>query len=295
MLEYEHQMARYELVGNELQHVAPTLLPNEKELILEFHNESSFHAFEHTSSVWYVLVLIYLQYTIYYSTVSCYRLHSTEQIMLKISRGRIIHPSEFIEPENGGLVVLDKDGEVIKEAQQIIYPGSNRDAWWDCEQLIEQVKNKAILVFEEAHLGCQALFTFDQLSAHAALPPDALKAFEMNLSNGGAQRRQKDTIIPNSNPFPEYHGWVQKMTTENGEQKGLQQTLEERGFDVRKLHAKSSPVCPFENNNCCMACLLSKQEDFTNQVSMLETVIQEAGHECISCPNFIVNSIPLRW
>jgi hypothetical protein len=206
--------------------------------------------------------------------------------MPKKSRGHIIHPSEFIKPENGRLVVLGKDGEVIKEAWQIIYPGSNRDAWWDCEQLIEQVKKKAILVFEEAHLGCQALFIFDQLSAHAALPPDALKAFEMNKSNGGVQRHQKDTIIPNSNPFPEYHGRVQKLTTENGEQKGLQQTLEERSFDVKKLHMKCSLVCPFENNNCCMACLLSKQEDFTNQILMLETVIREAGHECMFLPKF---------
>ena len=36
--------------------------------------------------------------------------------------------------------------------------------------------------------------------------------------------------------------------------------------------AKCSPVCPFENDNCCMAHLLSKQEDFTNQISMLEMV-----------------------
>ncbi|KIJ96421.1 hypothetical protein K443DRAFT_10648 [Laccaria amethystina LaAM-08-1] len=135
-------------------------------LIPEFHDKSSFHAFEHTSSIW---------------------LHSTEQIMPKISRGRLIHASEFIEPENGRLVMFGKDGEVIKEACQIIYPGSNGDAWWDCEQLIEQVKKKAIPVFEEAHPGCQALFIFDQSSAHTALPPDALKAFEMNKSNGRAQ------------------------------------------------------------------------------------------------------------
>jgi len=55
MLEYERRMARYELVGNDLMRVAPTLQPNEKELIPEFHDESSFHAFEHTSSVWYVI------------------------------------------------------------------------------------------------------------------------------------------------------------------------------------------------------------------------------------------------
>ena len=37
------------------------------------------------------------------------------------------------------------------------------------------------------------------------------------------------------------------MTTENGEQKRLQQTLEERGFDVKNLCIKCSLVCPFEN------------------------------------------------
>ena len=42
---------------------------------------------------------------------------------------------------------------------------------------------KAIPVFEEVHPGCQALFIFDQSSVHAALAPDALKAFEMNKSN----------------------------------------------------------------------------------------------------------------
>ena len=45
-----------------------------------------------------------------------------------------------------------------------------------CEQLIKQVKEQAIPVFDAAHPGCQALFIFDQSSAHASLPPDSLKA-----------------------------------------------------------------------------------------------------------------------
>lgn len=85
------------------------------------------------------------------------------------SHWRIIHPSdsEFIKPKNGCLVLLGEDGEVIKEAQQIIYPTEM------LEQVIEQVKKKAIPVFKEAHPSCQALFIFYQSSAHAALPPDA--------------------------------------------------------------------------------------------------------------------------
>ncbi|KAF8801998.1 hypothetical protein BYT27DRAFT_7215701 [Phlegmacium glaucopus] len=45
------------------------------------------------------------------------------------------------------------------------------------------------------------------------------------------------------------------------------------------------PVCLFENNNCCMACLLTKQEEIMNQISMLETVTWEAD-ECIFLPKF---------
>jgi hypothetical protein len=223
------------------------------------------------------------------------RLQKSEQILVKKSRGRLIHISEFIEEINGRLVVREvPDGRVTKEARQIIYPGSNGDPWWDCKQLIQQVKERAIPVFEEAHPGCQALFIFDQSSAHAALPPDALRAFDMNKSNGGKQRRQKDTIIPDSNPYPEYRGKLQKMTTDSGEPKGLQQTLEERGFDVRNMRARCSPVCPFENNDCCMARILSKQDDFTSQVSMLETVIKEAGHECLFLPKFHCELNPIE-
>jgi hypothetical protein len=110
---------------------------------------------------------------------------------------------------------------------KVIYPGSNSDPYWDCNQLIEQVQTSAIPIFEAAHPGCQALFIFDQSSAHTVLPEDALKAFEMNKSNGGKQCHQKDTVIPDNNATPKLHGKIQKMTTDNGRQKGLQQTLEE--------------------------------------------------------------------
>ena len=75
--------------------------------------------------------------------------------------------------------MMNSEGIIVKEACKIIFPGLNGDPYWDCDQLIEQVKTKAILIFKEAHPGCQALFIFNQSSAHAALPPDALKAFDM--------------------------------------------------------------------------------------------------------------------
>jgi hypothetical protein len=161
------------------------------------------------------------------------------------------------------------------------------------DQLMVQVKN-AIKIFEALHPGCQAVFIFDQSSAHASLPPDALRAFEMNKSDGGKQRKQRDTVIPMTNPGPCFRGKLQKMTTVSGEAKGLKTVLEERGFNIKGLRAKCAPVCPFESQKCCLARLLSQQDDFTNQQSMLETLIKESGHECLFLPKFHCELNPIE-
>ena len=56
-----------------------------------------------------------------------------------------------------------------------------------------------------------------------------------------------DAQPPFDSNRPKYRGRVQKMTTESGEQKGLQQTLEEPDFNVSRLCAKCAPVCPVPN------------------------------------------------
>ena len=269
MAEFERRMARYE--GPELKRVAPNLAPGEREIIPNFHDESTFHANEESRSAW---------------------LQKDEQPLRKKGRGKLIHASAFINPETGRLIYVDSSG-YIRDSMKIIYPGSQGDAWWDTDQLLAQMAD-AVEVFELAHPGKQALFIFDQSSAHASLPPDALKAFEMNKSDGGKQRKQRDTVIPESNPVAEHRGKVQKMTLDNGQPKGMQRVLQERGFNVARLRAKCSPVCPIENTNCCMARLLSQQDDFKNQPSMLETFIRSQGHECIFLPKFHCELNPIE-
>ena len=269
MAEFEKRMAQYE--GPELKRIPPTLAPGEREIIPNFHDESTFHGNEESRSAW---------------------LRNDEQPLRKKGRGKLIHVSAFINPETGRLIYVNKSGHV-RDSTKIIYPGSQGDAWWDTEQLLVQMAD-AVEVFELAHQGKQALFIFDQSSAHASLPPDALKAFEMNKSDGGKQCKQRDTIIPESNPVAEHRGKTQKMTLENGQAKGMQRVLQERGFDVARLRAKCSPVCPIENTNCCMARLLSRQDDFKNQPSMLETFIHSRGHECIFLPKFHCELNPIE-
>jgi hypothetical protein len=66
-----------------------------------------------------------------------------------------------------------------------------------------------------------------------------------------------------NNPCVQYHGKLQKITMESGDAKGLQQILEEHGFTIdKKMKTKCSPVCTIKNEGCCMARLLSKQNNF---------------------------------
>ena len=158
--------------------------------------------------------------------ISIARLPIDTIMLQKKSHGCLIHVSDFINEEDGQLVIQDEHGNVVKDAQVIIYPGAKGDAWWDMEQLLKQM-DKTIAIFNEAHPDCQALFIFDQSSAHASLGPDALHAFEMNKTDVGKQWRQRDTIIPQTNPTEALHGKFQSMMMDSGQPKGLESTLKE--------------------------------------------------------------------
>jgi len=149
------------------------------------------------------------------------RAERDQQKLLKKGRGRLIHVSDFVEEESGRLIICNEEGDVVKDMRCIIYLRMGTDTWWDHTQLLVQV-DKVIEIFEEVHPNCVTLFVFNQSSAHTSLGHNALHAFEINKSNGGGQRQQKDTIIPMNNPCPEFCSKAQKMITENGEAKGLQ-------------------------------------------------------------------------
>jgi hypothetical protein len=50
---------------------------------------------------------------------------------MKKGWGRIIHVSDFVEEENGRLIIHDQGGLVVRDARYITYPGASGDAWWD--------------------------------------------------------------------------------------------------------------------------------------------------------------------
>ena len=85
---------------------------------------------------------------------------------------------------------------------------------------------------------------------------------------------------------PKFRGKAQKVTTEAGIAKGLKQTLEECGFNIEGLHAKCNPVCLLKNTGCCIAQLLSKQDDFQLQEYLLKQKIKVYRHICMFLPKF---------
>ena len=75
-------------------------------IIIQYHNESCFHANDDAQNLW---------------------LCASEQPLWKKGQGRLTHVSDFINEEDGQLVLLDADGKIIKDGRVIIYPGSNGD------------------------------------------------------------------------------------------------------------------------------------------------------------------------
>ena len=96
------------------------------------------------------------------------------------------------------------------------------------------------------------LWLFDQSSGHTAMAADALVAAWMNVSNGGVQPKMHDTVMPG--------GRVQKMTTADGEAKGLWMVLTEGGSTVRLKKE-------------VMIKILSQHDDFRDEKTIVESCL----------------------
>ena len=68
--------------------------------------------------------------------------------------------------------------------------------------------------------------------------------------------------------------------------KGMKQALEERGLWIASLLMKCRDKCPTGSVNCCAKHLLEAQLDFREQCSLVQEVIEAAGHLCVFLPKF---------
>ena len=190
-----------------------------KEIILVTHDESTFSANDGRRSCW---------------------VKGGENPLRPKGKGRGIMVSEFLT-EIGRLRVRDEVGEdeLLKEGLErdaTIYfeYGDKGEGYWKGEDIVQQVLNKAIPVFEKEHgKECKACFLFDNSSNHGVFAEDALVAERMNLNSGGKQPLMRDGWYESSADFGSVRV-PQKMWFEDNDgkviAKGLKQVLMERGI-----------------------------------------------------------------
>lgn len=283
-----------QFVGENMEIIINPEISEEKQMhILVTHDECTFYANDGRPSVWAPLGMLPLR---------------------KKGKGKALMISEFLTETRGRLTITSAEINELnlpptfpQEARVIIKPGKNDDGWWNASDLLTQVANKAIPIFEATHPNCIGVFAFDNSTNHSAFASDALCTKNMNLYPGGKQSRLRDGWFINEQGeqitqpmiFPEDLPPDNSNYIFRGQQKGIQQVLRERnlwptsGLKLKCGNNYYDPSAP----NCCARHLLSAQPDFIMQKSALEELIVERGHVCVFYPKYHceLNFIERYW
>ncbi|KAI0337675.1 hypothetical protein BDW22DRAFT_1423443 [Trametopsis cervina] len=212
-----------------------------------------------------------------------------EMPLKKKGAGRGLHQSDFICSTVGWL----KDASVTLEY------GKNYDGFWNGECFVSQLKEKFFPAFTAAHEpNTIAVILVDNSQGHSAYAEDALRVSRMNLRSGGKQAHMRDgwfmrdgQRITQPMNFPLDHPQYPDQP------KGMQQILEERGLWHSHLRMRCKDKCASDSVDCCARQILEHQPDFLEQKSLVQEVIESAGHICIFLPKFHceMNFIEYFW
>jgi hypothetical protein len=137
----------------------------------------------------------------------------------------------------------------------------------------------------------------DNSQGHAAYAEDALLASRMNLRPGGKQACMRDGwFIQNGRKVTQMMIFPQDHPEFPDQPKGIKQVLTERGLWINNLHMHCKTCAPGATS-CCAKQILELQPDFKAQRSLVQEVIEAAGHLCIFLPKFHceLNFIEFFW
>ncbi|EIW56251.1 uncharacterized protein TRAVEDRAFT_22553 [Trametes versicolor FP-101664 SS1] len=206
--------------------------------------------------------------------------------------GRGIHRSDVICSTVG----------LLEEAGQSMEYGKNYEGYWTGELFVKQLQEKIIPAFEAAHgPGYQALIMVDNSQGHSAYSADALLTSRMNLRPGGKQARMRDGQYTDASGVEHVQSMV--FPADHPEfpdkPKGMKQVLEERGLWRKGMLMKcpDGDKCDPDARDCCAKRILDLQPDFAGQQSLVQEVIEAAGHMCIFLPKYHckLNFIEFFW
>jgi hypothetical protein len=95
-----------------------------------------------------------------------------EMPLRKKGNGRSIMVSEFLLEACGRLQLSEEEKRIHPnvpvEARCYLTPGRNQEGYWTVEDLLNQIKNKAIPIFETKFPDAIAVFAFDNSTNHTA-------------------------------------------------------------------------------------------------------------------------------
>jgi hypothetical protein len=258
-------------LDGELVPVLPQLLPvpallglPEREVVLVFHDESTFYAMEGTSKVW---------------------ASEGSALPRPKHKGASVMVSGFIT-QDGFFHATDemrsRDPTLPPHSYVFFEPGKQREGWWSNKDLVAQLLG-VMKLFRACFPTKRPVFIFDNSSNHRAAPPGALDATAFNKN------------IPKKVDLPMRHGWVdvagpepgsvvraaQNMMATANELRPLVDVLQERGLSA--VGTKDELVA-----------LLAAQPDFKAQKGWLEEVVRGEGFEIMFLPKFHCELNPIE-
>jgi hypothetical protein len=145
----------------------------------------------------------------------------------------------------------------------------------------------------------------DNSQGHSAYAEDALLTSRMNMRPSGKQASLRDGwYMKNGEKAPQLMTFPMEHPEFPGQLKGMKQVLLERGLwknglvmQCKKAKDGSGGKCKAGATDCCARRILDLQPDFQEQKSLVQEVIETAGHLCIFLPKFHceLNFIEFFW
>ncbi|KAG2211566.1 hypothetical protein INT45_003504 [Circinella minor] len=266
MMEYKKLMKDF----TEGSIIEPNLEPNQQEHVLVTQDECTFYSNDSKRDMW---------------------LMEGENLLLKKNPGMSIMVSEFQCPCHGTMRIKGWT------SRKLFCAGQNRDGYWDHQDLLKQLQEDVIPLFESLHPNAKGIFIFDQSSNHGAYANNALVASRMPLGPKPADEMEpfkfKDTTYIRDEELHVQAMYIKKdiiQERKNGKSKlkkiiyfkGIQKILEERGLwmeqDPYRQGKKWRLSCNDDekpDHKCCARHLLANQPDFKKQKSALQETVEQ--------------------